>query len=499
MSLSKNWKKFYDVAIKTKNALYSQWKKEGCFVDKNNLSKSGVIPEGVGLTSILIMMVAFRDDEVIFPKNVKDGVTLEDCSALVNNSMKKLCDWTKTEFNASPILNKKCSEMFECDRGYLETVTWCLSPAILAVYAEKHGALKLEPTVRESTLDMMARAMEAFIKAQRSDGTWGFTTDGRGKKSLYFTYVANATLCDFFNYIMDEISIVENTGVEKEPEIDTQTLEYLDKRLGINTAEVMKGIRVKLNKFLVEKCLPILPKLASCNAVSQEELDIVGAELHFPIRMEKEAKYYHNLYYTYYLLDMMIANSADWYFDDIIKDTEAAQALLDSYSPYLLEHERKYYKTNFEDFFYNFYEQALHSSRMNYLTASRTGNKFWDVSTSELNVSWVHEDEDISDLALRSLDISKATVTDATILPMALRANVIYSYYLTKRPEITIERLFNDICKNAYIDSEENEDCVKDLWDSVYYNLMITERWLKKNKKALKQRQYAKALFGPRR
>ena len=61
---------------------------------------------------------------------------------------------------------------------------------------------------------------------------------------------------------------------------------------------------------------------------------------------------------------------------------------------------------------------------------------------------------------------------------MALRANTVYSYYVTQKPEITIERLFLDVCDNAYNDEidEDDDEHVKDLWDGVYYNLMVTER-----------------------
>lgn len=479
MMLTKNWRDFYEVTNKTKNALVSEWKKENCFKDKNNLTKSGVIPEGAGLTSVLLMLVAFHSDKNIFPAESKGAAfnaTLSDCQELVNASLKKLCEWTQTEFNAFPLLNKKSEPVFNENCGSTETVTWCLSSSILAIYAEKQGAIKLNSSVRESTLDMMARALNALIKGQREDGTWGFTCDGKGKRALYFTYIANASLADFFDYILDEISIVESGDDNATAEIDWETVNFLNGKLNIDTVAAVNDARRKLNKFLVEKCLPVLPELASCSEMSKNILDDIGACAHTSISTNKDVKYYyHNLYYTYYILEMLITSNADQYFKNTLNDPEASEALLNGYAPYLADHEQKYYKKHLDEFFYNFYEQALHSSRTNYLSASRTGTKFWESSLSELPLKWEHENDEFSDLAFLALDQSKATLTDPSILPMSLRTNVVYSFYVTERPEITIERLFNDICDNAYRE-EEDEERVRDLWDSMCYNLVITER-----------------------
>ena len=125
--------------------------------------------------------------------------------------------------------------------------------------------------------------------------------------------------------------------------------------------------------------------------------------------------------------------------------------------------------------FTNFYEQALHSSRMNYLRASRTGSDFWDIDKSELPVEWEHEDRKFQSKARQALNATRAEIKDPTILPMSLRANIMYSFYVTEKPEITIERLFSDICENTYSKASDKNHA-QDLWDSTRYNLMITER-----------------------
>ena len=484
MAGTANRENFYTRVNATKNALINEWKKEGCFKDKNNFLKSGLIPEGVGLTSVLLMLVAFGEDDIVFSTEEKEDVVgMAEFSEVINSSFKKIFAWTENGFGAAPLLNKKNSVLFDEGRGYTETVTWCLSSAILALYAEKNFGLVLEEEVHQGALTLLGKSFKALLSAQREDGAWGFTTDGRGCRSLYFTYVASASLADFFDYVLDEISIVENADGEKTESCPMENvISFLNEYLNCDSVALANETRGKLDKFLIEKCLPILPKLACCDEMSEEELDEIGAwrTAAYPNEKAADKKYYNNLYYTYYILDMLITASADTYFDTLATDSSKRAELLEMYRMHMKQYEIEYYscEERFAELFSNIYEQALHSSRMNYLNAARTGDTFWDKTASELPIYWEHEDVEIQKMAETALDQSQATLTDPTILPMALRANTVYSYYVTEKPEITIERLFDDVCANVYtgeIDEDDDEHVV-DLWDTVYYNLMITER-----------------------
>ena len=477
-------KLFYGRVNTTKNALIQEWKESGCFKDKNNFRKSGLIPEGIGLTSVLLMLVAFNEDKAVFPDDPAEGdATLSDFAEVINSSFRKLILWSEGGFAAAPLLNKKSSVLFDQERGYTETVTWCLSASILAFYAEDKLGLSLDDDVREGALSLLGRSFKALLVAQRPDGTWGFTTDGKGCRSLYFTYIANASLSDFFDYVMDEINIVETANGEKSQSSPIKSIiSFLDSYLGFDSVAAANIAREKLDKFLIETCLPILPKLARCEFIEEDELNAIGAWITpaYPNERDPNRKFFHNLYYTYYILDMMITANADIYFDNIAADDQKRSELLNLYKPHIADYDFDYYSSDssFAELFTNFYEQALHSSRMNYMRASRTGETFWDMSTSELPIKWEHDEIEIQKMAKTALDQSQANLTDPTILPMALRANTVYSYYVTEKPEITIERLFNDVCNNVYADEfdEDDDEHVLNLWDTVYYNLMITER-----------------------
>lgn len=495
---STNREMFYSKVNAAKDALILDWKNERCFKDKNNFKKNGLVPEGIGLTSVLLLLVAFGNDENVFsePTDGEDTIGVSDFAEVINASFKNIFGWTANGFGAATLLNKKNAVLFEGGRDYTEAITWCLSSSVLAMYAEKKlGLISLEKDVHDGVLELLAKSVKALLNAQRADGTWGFTGDGMGKRSLYFTYIASASLGDFFDYILDEISSVEDlNGEESKAERMEDVISFLDRKLGIDTVAAVTDARQRLDAYLIESCLPILPKLARCVKMDADEVAVLGIweTPAYPDEASPNKKYYHNLYYTYYLLDMMIIASADTYFSELAEDDDRRAALLKRYEAYVDPCEIEYFtsKKRFKGLFANFYEQALHASRMNYMTASKTGDSFWDMSTSELPILWEHENDIVQRMAKTALDQSHVKLSDPTILPMALRANVVYSYYITEKPEVTIERLFDDICDNIYADkyvededgvvnfiaAEEDDEHVKNLWDELYYNLMVTER-----------------------
>lgn len=486
MSRLEEFELLYNRVNATKNALVFEWKQNGCFKDKNDLTKSGILPESIGLTSVLLMFVAFANDEKVFDTVdfSEDDICNADISGfteIINASFKNLFQLSLNGFKADPLLNKKHADFFNEERGYTECVTWCMSASVLAIYAKKHCSLELEPEVYTNVLKLLGESFKALVFSQRDDGTWGFATDKKCKRSIYFTYIASASLADFFDYILDEISLIDSCNDEAANiEPIKEVVEYLDKFIGKDVVSLAIETREKLDKFLIENCLPILPKLSECTKLEKSELDILGMNQVAPSNFGNgdDEKYYHNLYYTYYILDMLITANADKYFSEMIQNEENRLNLLAKYKPLLTKQDYNYYNDpqKLGDFFTNFYEQALHSSRMNYMSAIRTGDEFWQSSASELPIKWEHEDSEINRLAFQAIDQSKATLSDPTLLPMALRANVVYSFYVTQKPEITIERLFKDVCNNVYMDDDESDECTKDLWDDVRYNIMVTER-----------------------
>ncbi len=469
---SSKFNELCELAHKTQLALVNEWYAYNQFRDKNQLREGGLLSEGIGLAGVLLMLVAFRDEESVFSVEEK-----QRAKELISVSVKNMCKWSENSFGADPLLIGKETKFFNKDFGYIDTITYCLSVAILIRYAERKGELLLDESTREAVYSMMARSANALLSAQHDNGTWGFATDKKSKDSLFFTYSAACSIADFFDYIMGEIDIVEQNEDMQTGGVDKEMLAILDKTLK-NTQEAFEISRQKLREFFVHECLPFLPRLANCEKMDADVLERLG------ISTNVKYQNYHYLYFAYYLLDAMNISGADLYFAEITESKEKVEKLKTHYidNNLILEIDREYaFKDeNFAKMYESFYEQALHSSRVQYINASRTGKKFWDSTKSELSILWEHEDSDIAANAEDALKKSFHSLTDPAIIPLALRANTTYAYYVTQKPDLTVERLFESIQNSAFIgdesDSGNEEYCVENLWDDQYYNLSITEK-----------------------
>ncbi len=461
------------VAAQTQRALVNEWYENGnCFIDKNNYTQKGILAEGTGLSGILLMLIAFREEPQVFSE--KEKLRAQELIAV---SISQLCEWTKSGFGATPLLKNRETSFFNKDFGYIDSVTWCLSVSILARYAVRNNILQLDDTTQDNITDMMTRSLSALFDAQRSDGTWGFATDPKSQKSLYFTYIAACSIADFFDYILGDIAQVEavTEGFLQMDPVDRELLSVLDQTFG-NTEQRIRDTRTKLQDYLVKDCLPLLPRIANCEMLEKSLTEKVG----FTVDSEYP---YHNLYYAYYLLDMMTTSGIDLYFPEILKDDVKTKQLQEYYATnnLLSEAEQAYLfqAENFANLYTSYYEQALHASRVQYMSASRTGKAFWDSIQSELPIKWEHEDSNLTKQGkdYRTRSNCATTVTDPSLIPMALRANTVYSYYVTEKPDVTVERLFDNIRSNAFQNTGEADPyCVDHLWDDQYYSLPITER-----------------------
>jgi hypothetical protein len=248
-----------------------------------------------------------------------------------------------------------------------------------------------------------------------------------------------------------------------------------------------------------------MPKLASCTTLSDAENKVLG--IWNVDHLDGEYNFF-QLYYTYYLIDMLIGSEVDLrfksfnfeetiesIFGDRNKDLPGA-ALLDSYrkNSFISENDKKYYfgideldryhhqDQHIDEFFDDYLQQALHNSRAMYTAAKRV-KYFWD--TSELSVKWNHDDPHINE---ELTSFNKDKITDPAFVPMALRANTGYVYYVTKKPDYVLDHLFDGIMQEAYdpqllmerfeeeFDEEKYEDCLPHLWDSSCFSLFKEHR-----------------------
>ena len=495
------FKDFFKVVQKTKTAFINRYKEFGSFRDeeKFNSYKRGILSEGMGLTALMLLLVAFHDE--------KDAMSESDIDAIKDIAVESFdfifTELQKSGFVVSPI--NVDGFFVQRNLGYIDTVTWCVSSTILMRYAVRNRILQFDSAMMDKINETLVISLKALLDAQREDGTWGYSTDATSARSLYFTYSASSSLADFFDYVLGEIKEVDENNEEHYGDyIDEELLGVFAKKYGYDAVDAANKARNKLQRWLVENALPLLPKVAKCDEMTPEEQDRLGMwkqlEIEISPAPNKASKYYQNLYYTFYLIDMMSTAAADEYFNNrylsesaqdgdviaLIKHYADNHLLSDMDLEYFFDYDRQEDNyvlqrdvCNLDRLYHSMVERAIFTSRTQYMQAGMTGKRFWTNSQkSGLAIVWSHEKN--TKLGLEAQEAcARASLEDPSVAPLSLRANTVYAYYVTQTADIFIDRNFEDVREdmyNAEYASRQKEDCVDGLWDNVTYNLIVTER-----------------------
>ena len=468
--MSNEMKTLLGIVASVKDTLIDTWKTSGAFIDKNNMKEEGVLAESIGLTGLLLLTIAFKDEPDVIAHN-----NIDDIKEIVENSLSKI--WSSIQnngYSVDPLIDiENSAKIFTKDNGYTDTITWILSICMLAHFAEKEGVIAFNKDTQSIIIEAAADTLKRLLESQHDNGTWGFQANKGSISSLFFTYSAGSTIADIYDYIFGEIFD------DADKHIDHEFAQILSERIGVkNIKKELDASRKKLAQWLLECCLPLLPKLSNCENMTDEELETLGIWKQTMSDNYRNKNYY-NLYYVYYLIDLMITSSADQQYLEIVKkstDFVSLKKLYQEKQDFTQEEFRYFFRReeNNNDLCINYIEQAIHSSRNHFLNALRTGNDFWDNTDSELQISWRHSDVDFDDDIKGVLKRAKVTITEPALVPMALRANINYTYYISKRADVTVDNLFRIVINER--DSKGIKDSVAGLWDSISYNLSITER-----------------------
>lgn len=492
------FEKLTEVANDTKEALIRSWRENnGCFIDKDKMKTSGILAEASGLTSLLLFLVAFDEEKGIITDSDRELIR-----EIHSVSFSRICSWINEDgFTAEPLVPKEETEDIfkkEDSLGYVDTLTWVLSVAILTRYLDRCKILTMDIELIQKNYDLLTDALGTLINSQRDDGTWGFLSDRESEKSLYFTFVANAAIADFFDYIMGEIAYltVSEDATDEEIEAavedakDKEVLHYLENKFRKSEIELiddsiektMGEVRRKIQDWLIYDCLPLMPELALCDEMDSDKKERLGM---WPdLKAGKNYEKYFNLYYIYYLIEMMVTSESDQRMKEILGENGENADGIDKLKTYYKKNELmkksdiNYYfaKENINSFWKSIMEQSIHSSRSEYMNVSRTGKNFWDADDgdkSSLKIRWNHSAHRIQD-EIESIENFINKCIDPCIIPMALRSNVMYSYYISQQSDMTVDRLFENICIQRA--DSDTEDLYRGLWDSNSFSLTVTER-----------------------
>ena len=492
--------KISEVVRNTKDALIASRTPDG-FVDKNYMKEPGIISEASALIGLLLLVEAFynnaeNEEGVVNPviaeveKIVDFDKDIENIKDIQKASLELIYGWYEKEgFTAKPLVKRGYEDLFNNEddsASYIDSLTYVLSATILSRWLDTQKKLVLDAELRELNTKLLIKTLDILLKAQHEDGLWGFRADRDSQSSLFFTYSAGVTLADFFDYILGEIAYTlypDKDESEQEALVgkfkDTELIAQINDALGGDIEKRVYDTRAKVQDWLLTECLPRMPKIAQCGVATEEQQEAYTNKVGM-WKEESKSEYtkYFNLNYSYYLIDLMVVLSTDKRFKEICSNFESTDwSKFDSSCKKILdEQDYKYYfgKTrndNIASFWIDFMAQTIHSSRAQYMVASRTGTKFWN--QAELKVKWNHAtfSDECEEIAI---DRNNNPILDPAIVPMALRANTNFSYYISLQTDMEVDRLFRDICDELATDS--NADTLADLWDKNNYNIQLTER-----------------------
>lgn len=470
----------FNTINEAKNSLMESWNKnDKHFPYSFEKKEAGLMSDLIGSTSILLMLIAFRRESEVINKSDKTKI-----AELVNYIFPEILETIeKNGFVATPLVAvKDANILFNTETGYTDTVSWALSASLLARFAEFHNIIKISSKAHDAIFTIITQSFKQLINGQSEDGCWGFMTSGGAKSSLYYTYAAGIALGDFFDYAVGEIKEVENSNsgsVGGTKYKDHDLLNHLKDELGTgDVAVIAENARKKLSGWLLNTCLPALSDLSQCKLQNAEMETRVGMFSH-NMTVQEDLNYF-KLYYTYYIIDLMVVSKTDEDYKTIFNNRA-----LPEYSEVFNAIKLKC-DSDYEDYFFSedtiaqkgilYWEelvsQAIHSSRYQYSNAARTGKEFFDGEASELNLKW--ENPNYNSSIKTIFKKLKKNLTDPALVPMSLRVNAMYGYYICEQADITVDNLFEQICGDVSKISDEKH--VAGLWDTLGYNLLVTER-----------------------
>ena len=504
------------IAKEIKDNLIDKWFEDGGFVDKNRMQTRSIMPESIGLLSLVLLTTAFNEAKGFQNNESKSKIEKIVKSSVdfiyndVNKPHTKYPD-RKKGFTAEPLYPASRTELlFSDENGYTDTVTYVLSTMILVRYNQTCGNIKIDEETTKKIFELIRETIGHIICGQcdnivekngkiRYSGTWGYKTyrkrtdEHTEDNSLYFTYCCNCSITDLFNYIFGEIKEVEeiNEGLLNDANsdnIDRELVNYLNEEYG-DIYNIMNGIREKTSIWLLEQALPRLPRISDCINTDAHTKDVLGISV--PDMQLDDPVYngvnYLYLYPTYYLLDMLTNGYIDNRFHDMIdsiKNPGFMKILKDKYKDVMSDTDRLYFFREgsgadlYEEYYKGYLEQAIQSSRFRYLDASRTGIDFWSNydpsigSKSELELKWVAIDAEENRTIMEVTN--KRWPREPALISMSVKSNICFSYYVSKERDFSIDKMFSNIIDDRSSITDDHH--VKGLWDDISYNLQVTER-----------------------
>lgn len=385
------------IANTVKDAIVLEYKNRGTFTDIERCPIEGLISQCAGTLSLLLLANGF-------PKEIDLGTAWDE---VVFAEARKVFKYVKDKgFDATPFMFAEKTVRIGIGKKlpYIDSLTWVLSLALHLRLAQQKKRVNLPNDIEKQMVDVIKETLTRICEAMHPKGGWGFIKDC-SSPDLYFSYAVSEALADFGDYVLGETQDIAERDVE------------LIKSLSSDDSKIIESVaaaRERTSAWLIDDYLKDL-----------------GEKLIVPDLKPDDFHPYHSLYYTYFVIDMLIVLGAGEYFHQD-RRKEILKAI----------------------------EHGIYLSRIK-LDQARAETAWFDTKKSELRLGWYNHEKSGSLIAGDS-------IKEPGLVPLSVRCNALYAYYIAEGPIKEIDGLFDLLCKNR--------DKMTGLWDDQGFDLMITER-----------------------
>src|SRR6267142_230570 len=267
----------------------------------------------------------------------------------------------------------------------------------------------------------MKDALTKICDAACEKGGWNFS-NGCTEPHLYYSFAVSEALADFGDYVLGETPAIFEVQTEKEAEDKD-----LRKDLGGDLIGRVIATRKKLLEYLREVYVPQL---------SEDEIEHVGLPL-----LPNEKRHL-LLYYTYFVLEMLVTCNLDTFHPEW--EDELDEAL-----------EIGIYRTRID----------LNRAMKDKTDVEKPGDKPW-FEDPDKSTLWIRDWFSFKEPDLFP-PVSKRTIGEPSLIPLSVRCNAQYAYWVADGTDAKMPWLFG-----LLLDDRNPKD---GLWDE-RYDLLITER-----------------------
>lgn len=330
-------------------------------------------------------------------------------------------------YDATPFVTEKITEKLfskSANYYYTDSLSWVLSLTTLirvAAYRKKILAVD-DPGFLDRVHNLMKDALDKICDAACSQGGWNFS-NGCTAPHLYYSFAITEALADFGDYVLGETPKIFGVNSKEEAE-DSDLIKLL-------TGPLVEKVNEKRKLTLEYLYKTYLPRLGDSEI---EPTEVTGAAIPNKHLL---------LYYSYFVIEMLVTCNLpefhrEWG-DEIDTATELAIYLS---------------------------RLDLHRA-MNDKATPTPGGKTW-FDDSAASTLWLSDWSLFKEPDLVPARNRLSRLGEPGLIPLAVRCNAQYAYYVAKGKDSKMGKLF------ALMLEARNKE--NGLWDDANYSLLITER-----------------------